>query len=116
MMAAGSLALNLAWLNLSFPASEPDQFPLLFYQRIITGLDGRQCPSYPVCSLYASQAIDKHGLLLGSWFMLDRLIHEADDLRLGSWIMIDGQKRLNDSLMRNDYWLGSIAKGEQHAR
>jgi len=104
-MAAGSLVLSLAWSNLSFPVSGPGQFPLLFYQRIITGLDGHHCPSYPVCSLYASQAIDKHGLLLGSWLMLDRLIHEADDLRLGSWIMIDGQKRLNDPLARNDHWL-----------
>jgi len=48
--------------------------------------------------------------------MLDRLIHEADELRLGSWIMIDGQKRLNDPLARNDYWLESVAKGEQHAK
>jgi len=108
-MAAGSLVLSLALRTLSFPVTGPSQFPMLFYQRIIANMDGRTCPSYPVCSLYASQAIDKHGLLLGSWLMLDRLIHEADDLRLGSWIMIDGQMRLNDPLMRNDHWLTMTA-------
>lgn len=105
ILAAGSLALSLVWLKAPLPAIGPGQFPLVFYRHLIDDLDGRTCPSYPVCSRYAQQAIERHGLWLGSLFMLDRLIHEADDLRLGSWVRINGQKRLNDPLSRNDNWL-----------
>ncbi len=81
------------------------QAPLAMYQRWLGHLDGRPCPSYPVCSLYAKQALAMHGPLLGSWLMLDRLIHEADDVRRGPWVMaVDGQ-RLYDPLKRNDFWL-----------
>jgi len=81
------------------------QAPLYLYQRVIGHLDGRSCPSFPVCSLYARQALSLHGPLWGSWLMLDRLIHEADDVRRGPWtVAVDG-KRLYDPLSRNDFWL-----------
>jgi len=80
------------------------QAPLYLYQRMVGHLDGRPCPSFPVCSLYAKQALTLHGPLWGSWLMLDRLIHEADDVRRGPWtVAVDG-KRLYDPLSRNDFW------------
>ncbi|MDQ7057821.1 MAG: membrane protein insertion efficiency factor YidD [Ghiorsea sp.] len=66
---------------------------------------GESCPAYPVCSAYAREAIKEHGALLGSWLMIDRLIHEIDDVNLGPWIMWQGEKRLYDPLKRNDFWL-----------
>jgi len=89
------------------------QAPLAMYQRWLGHLDGRPCPSYPVCSLYAKQALDMHGPLLGSWLMLDRLIHEADDVRRGPWVMaVDGQ-RLYDPLHRNDFWLNELDSSQK---
>ena len=76
-----------------------------FYQQVIGHLDGKSCPAYPVCSSYAHQALSAHGPLLGGWLIMDRLIHESDDLHLGPWFVVAGGKRLYDPLHRNDYWL-----------
>lgn len=86
--------------------------PLHVYQLLIGGHDGRPCSSYPVCSLYAQEAFDTHGLLIGSWLMLDRLIHEADDVRRGPWLLAADGKRLYDPLARNDFWLRSGASND----
>lgn len=79
--------------------------PLYVYQQLIGPHDGRVCPSFPVCSLYARQALQAHGLLVGSWLMLDRLIHEGGDMQDGPWLLAADGKRLYDPLGRNDDWL-----------
>ena len=56
-------------------------------------------------SLYAVQAVEKYGLLTGSWLMLDRLMHESDDLQRGPWVVYEGVVRLYDPLARNAFWL-----------
>ncbi|MDX8401045.1 MAG: membrane protein insertion efficiency factor YidD [Mariprofundaceae bacterium] len=104
-LAAGSLLLGLVCRAFGWPAATPAAFPLIFYQQVVGRLDGRACPSWPVCSRYARQAVAAHGLLFGSWLALDRLIHEADDLHRGPWVRDDGVLRLYDPLRRNDFWL-----------
>ena len=105
-LATFSLLLSLLWRGFALPSTTiPDGFPVAFYQHVIGEIDGRSCPSYPVCSLYAKQSLARYGALIGSWLMLDRLIHEADDLHRGPWLLIDGEKRLNDPLRRNAGWL-----------
>lgn len=105
-MACASLLLAGAWKLLSVPPPvSPQAFPAHFYHHVISRFDGGSCPSFPVCSLYAQQATAKHGLLLGSWLMLDRLIHEVGDVKYGSWVMVNGEQRLYDPLARNDFWL-----------
>jgi len=106
-LAAASLILAIAWhQSFDIPATKPQAFPSHFYQHAIGTLDGRSCPSYPVCSQYATQAMHQYGLLFGSWLALDRLIHEGDDLRLGPWLFLEGDVRLNDPVARNAFWLG----------
>ncbi len=100
-----SLLLGLFWKNFDLPTTSPQGFSIHFYQHVLGDLDGRSCPAYPVCSAYAREAIQKHGALLGSWLMIDRLIHETDDLSVGPWIHWRGEKRLYDPLKRNDFWL-----------
>ncbi|MDQ6988630.1 MAG: membrane protein insertion efficiency factor YidD [Mariprofundaceae bacterium] len=100
-----SLLLGLFWQSFHLPATSPQGFPIHFYQHVLGHLDGRSCPAYPVCSSYAKQAFNKHGALLGSWLMIDRLIHEVGDLDVGPWINWQGQRRLYDPLERNDFWL-----------
>jgi len=97
--------MSLVWGRFGLPAETPTAFPMHFYQHIIGPLDGKSCPSYPVCSLYVRQAAAKHGLLVGSWLALDRLIHEGDDLRHPRWVRVDGEIRSYDPLSRNDFWL-----------
>ncbi|MDQ6972741.1 MAG: membrane protein insertion efficiency factor YidD [Mariprofundaceae bacterium] len=104
-LALGSLALALLLPASGNRAVAAAAAPLYAYQQWVGKLDGRPCPSWPVCSLYGHQALEVHGLLIGSWLMLDRLIHEADDVRRGPWILADGGQRLYDPLGRNDYWL-----------
>ncbi len=104
-MALASLMLAFAWRAFALPPVGPAGFGIAFYQRVLGHLDGRACPSWPVCSLYARQAVARHGLLLGSWLALDRLIHENDDLRRGPWMRDADGRRLYDPLARNDFWL-----------
>jgi len=105
MLAVASLMLAFVWRGFGMPAVTPAAFPVSFYQHAIGELDGRSCPSYPVCSLYAREAVAEYGLWLGSWIALDRLIHEADDLQRGPWLVFKGETRLDDSLARNTFWL-----------
>lgn len=104
-LAVLSILLGLFWKQFDLPPSTPAKFSIYFYQYVLGDLDGRPCPSYPVCSVYANEAIAEHGGLIGSWLMLDRLIHETSELQLGTWINWQGEKRLYDPLQRNDFWL-----------
>jgi len=104
-LALGSGLLAILWGALLQPQSNPARFPMTFYSQLIGQLDGRSCPSYPVCSVYASQAFSRHGVWLGSWLVLDRLIHESDDIHLAQVVRIEGVDRVFDPLERNDFWL-----------
>ena len=105
VLAATSLPVARLWDLAGLPPHTPAAFPMQFYQRVIGPVDGRSCPAYPVCSAYAREAIERHGGLVGSWFAIDRLIHEEGDLREGEWVRVEGERRLNDPLGRNDFWL-----------
>ncbi len=104
-LAVVSLMLGIFWKTFQLPPTAPQGFSIVFYQHVLGHLDGRSCPAYPVCSAYAKQAIQEHGALVGSWLMIDRLIHEIDDVHIGPWINWQGEKRLYDPLQRNDFWL-----------
>lgn len=104
-LATSSLLAALLWQAVLPPMPNPESMPLYAYRHLIGQLDGRACPSYPVCSLYATEAIAAHGFLMGSWFTIDRLIHENDDIYRAQWLTINGEKRLYDPLSRNDFWL-----------
>ncbi len=112
-LAAVALILSLLWQMMLPPAAQPAAFVMQFYRNAVGQLDGRTCPSYPVCSIYADAAIRKHGLLVGSWLMLDRIIHEHDDLSRGHWLTINGEQRLYDPLARNDFWLQDFNNREE---
>tara|TARA_R110000787_G_scaffold20281_5_gene60338 strand:+ start:7626 stop:7850 length:225 start_codon:yes stop_codon:yes gene_type:complete len=48
-------------------------FLIRCYQRVLSPFIGNQCRFYPSCSRYATQAIEQHGSLRGSWLALRRL-------------------------------------------
>ena len=43
------------------------------YQQMVSPYLGPACRYEPTCSRYSSEAIQRHGLLSGSWLMLRRL-------------------------------------------
>lgn len=84
--------------------------PLSFYAEILSSVDGDRCPSQPNCSLYARQAVEHHGAVLGLWMTVDRLIHERTEIRRAARMdrMVhskDGSLRVLDTLEENDFWL-----------
>ncbi|MDF1721559.1 MAG: membrane protein insertion efficiency factor YidD [Minwuia sp.] len=47
--------------------------PIRFYQYVISPWLGPNCRFQPTCSAYAIEALERHGLLRGSWLGLRRL-------------------------------------------
>lgn len=45
-----------------------------FYQRFISPLKGPTCRFYPTCSEYSIQALQKYGVLKGSWKSIRRIL------------------------------------------
>ncbi|WP_137168598.1 membrane protein insertion efficiency factor YidD [Salinimonas lutimaris] len=51
--------------------------PLLlikFYQYCISPMLGPRCRFHPTCSFYAIEALKTHGLLIGGWLSIKRII------------------------------------------
>lgn len=44
------------------------------YQLVLSPIFGQQCRFYPTCSQYAIEAIRKHGVFLGSYLTVRRLL------------------------------------------
>lgn len=49
-------------------------FLIEFYQKHISGLLGKKCRFYPTCSEYTKQAIDKYGIIIGSFKGIKRIL------------------------------------------
>jgi hypothetical protein len=45
-----------------------------FYQIVISPIKGPVCRFYPTCSNYALEAIEKFGVIKGSWMAVKRLL------------------------------------------
>jgi len=43
------------------------------YQRLISPLVGPCCRFHPTCSEYAKEALESHGLVMGTWLTIKRL-------------------------------------------
>lgn len=49
-------------------------FIINLYQKYISPLLPRSCRFYPTCSAYGKEAIEKHGVLKGSWLAIKRIV------------------------------------------
>lgn len=45
-----------------------------FYQRAISPFFGRRCRFYPTCSEYTKQAVEKYGVLKGTYLGIVRIL------------------------------------------
>ena len=87
-------------------ATEPLFLGLLkFWRGVISPVNGDQSDLAPVHSLYAVQAIQRHGVLLGCLLTTERLIHEPDEIPLAP-LLREGSREFSwDPLAHNTYWL-----------
>lgn len=44
------------------------------YQKLISPMIGPSCRFHPSCSYYAVQALKQHGLLIGGWLSIKRIL------------------------------------------
>lgn len=49
------------------------QAPIRFYRKVISPLKPPTCRFYPTCSMYALEAIEKHGAAKGGWLAARRI-------------------------------------------
>ncbi len=80
--------------------------PLSLYTNTISRVDSDRCPSYPSCSQYAKEALQRHGVIPGLWLAIDRLIHERTEIHTNTHRihLKDGTVRIPDQLDANDFW------------
>ena len=57
---------------------------LVSYHRVISPLLPNACRFYPSCSLYAAQAVERHGVIKGVWLGVRRL-SRCNPLRPGGY-------------------------------
>ena len=74
---------------------------------------GSSCPSYPSCSAYSLQAVEKHGAFLGTFIFIDRFWREVTTAGQPPFVMSDGRKLHYDPLENNDYWLAGEEGGSR---
>jgi hypothetical protein len=96
------------------PAAFLFRLPLIFFQQVISPVDGDRCPSYPTCSAYSIQAYERHGALLGTLMTVDRLFHEASEAEFAPTVKVHGVVRIYDPVWANEFWReeGKTASGK----
>ena len=75
-----------------------------FYQYALSPVIGSRCSMYPSCSSYSLLVLKKHGGLIGFAMTVDRLMHEAEELRSGPLIEDNGRYLVYDPVENNDFW------------
>ncbi len=79
-----------------------------FYVRGLTEMDGPRCEHRPTCSVYAFRSVRKHGMLMGSFMSVDRLMrgNRSSALRrLPIYRVYDGKIYYYDPVEANDFFL-----------
>jgi putative membrane protein insertion efficiency factor len=90
---------------MAIPSAGAENIFIKFYQDHISALDGNRCPMYPSCSAYASQAIEKHGMVIGWVMACDRLVRcGRDEVTLSPPMIINHHKSAHDPVSSNDFW------------
>ncbi len=75
------------------------------YQEYISPVDGDRCRMFPSCSNYASDAFQKHGVLMGWIMTCDRLVRcGRDEVTLSGSITKNQKERCHDPVYGNDFW------------
>lgn len=49
-------------------------FMIRIYQKVLSPVLGASCRYTPTCSQYAVEALQKHGIIRGSWLAIKRIV------------------------------------------
>ena len=71
-------------------ATSPFSLAGLLWSHLLTRIDGPRCAHKPSCSIYAQQAMARHGLPKGAWLALNRLMRGAHSSVLRRLPMVRG--------------------------
>ena len=83
----------------------PLLYPIKFFSKYISPVDGNRCPMYPSCSKYCLEAAQKHGLLMGWIMSCDRLVRcGRDEIKLSPTVMVKDTELSYDPVAKNDFW------------
>ncbi|SHI54549.1 putative membrane protein insertion efficiency factor [Malonomonas rubra DSM 5091] len=99
----------------STPQANPLEVAIKLFQKHISSVDGPRCPMYPTCSGYGLQAVKRHGPLLGTFLLVDRLFREQDSELISQRKIVKyGYIRFFDPVDDNDFWLQRMSKENPH--
>ena len=79
-----------------------------FYARGLTQFDGPRCEHRPTCSVYSYRAVRKHGVIIGSFMGVDRLMRGTRSSalrRLPIYRIEAGMIYYSDPVEANDFFL-----------
>ena len=79
-----------------------------FYVQGLTQVDGPRCEHRPTCSRYSYQAVRKHGMVIGSFLAVDRLMRgnrSSAIRRLPIYRVYQGSIYYHDPVESNDFFL-----------
>lgn len=79
-------------------------YPIKFFMKYISPVDGNRCPMHPSCSKYCLDAVQRHGLLMGWIMTCDRLIRcGRDELKISPTVIVNDTKLSYDPVVNNDF-------------
>jgi hypothetical protein len=85
------------------------EVPWRAYRAAVGSFQGPRCPHAPSCSLYARQAVRRHGLAAGAVIAAHRLYRGARSSAARA-LGRDGEGRYVDRLEDATFWLGRGAR------
>jgi len=81
----------------------PLELLIIFFQKVISPVDGATCDFYPTCSAYAKQALKKHGLFIGLAMASERITRDHTPKGY-DLIFKFGRYYIYDPVGNNDFW------------
>ena len=86
--------------------SNPFYFAFRVWAEVLTKIDGQRCAHRPSCSHFAHRAIRRHGVPLGIWMALSRLMRgaESSSIRRLMPVALPGGVYLVDRMEDYTFW------------
>ncbi len=80
-------------------------YPVRFFKKYISGVDGDRCSMHPTCSRYCLNSVKKHGAVMGWIMTCDRLLRcGGDEIRTARQIKTQNDLYFHDPVENNDFW------------
>jgi putative component of membrane protein insertase Oxa1/YidC/SpoIIIJ protein YidD len=86
--------------------ANPFYFAFRVWSELLTKIDGRRCAHRPSCSRFAHEAIRRHGIPVGVWMALSRLMRgaQSSSIRGLTPVAMAGGVYLIDGIEEYTFW------------